>query len=237
LAAYEFTSLAFQGFHNSPLPNLFLRQADPPTTLAVLYPGLNYTCDMPLLYYSTGLLLRRGVDVLQVKADYTAQAFQSRPPDERAGWLLADSAAALQAGLTQRSYARVILIGKSIGTIALAGLIACGAAGGAANGAAGNAAIVWLTPLLHQSTIVEAALAHQGPGLFVVGTADRTYDAAALARILEETAAEALYVEGGDHRLEIESDLYRSLDALRQIMLGIERFIDRLASPAGSVGA
>jgi hypothetical protein len=34
------------------------------------------------------------------------------------------------------------------------------------------------------------------------------HDAAALARILEETAAEALYVEGGDHRLR-SSDLYR----------------------------
>jgi hypothetical protein len=222
MPAYEFTSLAFQGYGEQPVPNLFMRQAGAASTLAVVYPGLNYTCDMPLLYYPANLLLERGADVLQVKADYSGAAFQALPGTERFQWAYADAAAALGAGRAQREYAQVVLIGKSIGTLALAQLISTGAAEGAA--------VIWLTPLLHQPVIVEAALRHPGPALFAVGTGDRTYDTAALARIREATGAEAVFVEGGNHRLEIEGDLYRSLKAMEEVLRGIERFLDRHSS-------
>jgi hypothetical protein len=68
---YEFNSLTFHGFGDKHVPNLFLRQTGSAKILAVEYPGLNYSCDMPLLYYPANLLLDRGADVLQVKADYT----------------------------------------------------------------------------------------------------------------------------------------------------------------------
>jgi predicted alpha/beta-hydrolase family hydrolase len=219
MPSYEFTSLTFQGFGGKPVPNLFLRQAKAATTLAVLYPGLNYTCDMPLLYYPANLLLQHGADVLEVKADYNQPAFQALPGDERLRWAYADASAALQAGRAQRQYNQVVLIGKSIGTLAMAALISAGQVDGAI--------LIWLTPLLHQPVLVQAATGYQGPALFVVGTADSTYDAGELERIRSATQAEAIFVEGGDHRLEVEGELYLSLHRMEEILHGIQEFLLR----------
>ncbi len=223
MSSYEFTSLTFNGFGERPVPNLFLRQEETASILAVEYPGLNYTCDMPLLYYPANLLLGRGADVLQVRADYTLPAFQALTGNERVRWLYADAAAALRAGRAQRDYSQVVLIGKSIGTLALAQLVLMGVAQGAY--------LIWLTPLLHQPFVVDAALQGNNPALFIVGTVDRTYDAAALSGILEATGAETVFVEGGDHRLEIAGDVYRSLHAMQDILRGMEGYLDRHLGP------
>lgn len=222
MPAYKYSSLTIAGFGDRPVPNSFLRQEEPASVLAVEYPGLNYTCDMPLLYYPANLLLQRGADVLQVKTDYTGAAFQALPAEERLRCVYGDASAALQAGRVQRKYSQVVLIGKSIGTLALAALFS--------SGAAQEALAIWLTPLLRQPFLVEAALTAKAPALFVVGTADHTYDAAALERILAANSAngaEALYVEGGDHRLEVEGDTFRSLRNMDEILRGVERFLAR----------
>ncbi len=222
--AYEFTSLVFKGHGEKPVPNLYMRQAEGASILCLMLPGLNYTCDMPLLYYPANLLLQRGADVLQVKADYNVPAFQAASGEERIRWLYGDAAGALHAGLAQRNYSQVVLVGKSIGTLSLAALIANQVAPGSLFE---NVVFLWLTPLLHQPALVSAALACKSPALFVVGTGDRTYDPQALARIRQATGAEALFVEGGDHRLEIAGDLHRSLEAMGDILRGIAVFLDR----------
>jgi hypothetical protein len=222
--AYEFTSLSIIGYGEKPVPNLYMRQAEPASILCLMLPGLNYTCDMPLLYYPANLLLQRGADVLQVKADYTGAAFQAATGEERIRWLSGDAAATLHAGLARRSYTQVVLVGKSIGTLSLAALIANQVAPGSLFE---NVVFLWLTPLLHQPALVAAALACKSPALFGVGTGDRTYDPEALARIRQATGAEALFVEGGDHRLEIDGDLYRSLEAMGSLLRGIAAFLDR----------
>ena len=45
--------------------------------------------------------------------------FHTLPEVERDRWLLADTTAAWRAGLGQRIYERVVLIGKSLGTLAM----------------------------------------------------------------------------------------------------------------------
>jgi pimeloyl-ACP methyl ester carboxylesterase len=219
MSPYEYTSQTFQGFGGKPVPNVFMRQQVGASTLAVLFPGLNYTCEMPLLYYPASLLLQRGADVLEVKTDYTTPAFQALPGDERLRWAYADASAALQAGRAERAYRNIILIGKSIGTLALSQLIASGQAQGAL--------LIWLTPLLHQPALVEAAISHRGPALFIVGTADRTYDPSALDRIRSANGANVIFIEGGNHSLEVEGDIYTSLNSMGEILRGIQGFLER----------
>jgi predicted alpha/beta-hydrolase family hydrolase len=214
---HEITALSIAGYVEAPVPNLFFRQGGTSGKLAVIFPGLRYSCDMPLLYYSTNLLLQHGVDVLQLHTDYTQPGFQSASRPEQAEWMFADALAGVRTGRSQGNYTRLILAGKSIGTLVMASL--------AAKGEAAEAGMIWLTPLLHQPQLVEAALRCKSPALFAVGTGDSTYDPAALARIRTATGAKALILENANHSLEIPGDAFRSLHMLNQVMQAVDELM------------
>ncbi len=211
------SSLSITGYAGKNVPNRFFRQGGAAPTLAVLFPGMNYSCDMPLLFYPLKLLLDRGAEVLQVRADYTVPAYRSLPPEERSAWLAADAQAAVQAARQQGKYSKLVLVGKSIGTIALAHLAPLEP----------EAVSIWLTPLLHNPLVVSAAEHNRGAALFVAGTDDDLYDAAALERIQAATRADAELIRGGDHSLEVEGNFFASLKALDQVMQAIAGFLSK----------
>lgn len=215
-----FTSLLIAGYAGKPVLNRFFEQDQAATKLGIVLPGLGYNCDMPLLYYPTRLLLARGADVLQLRPDYATPEFQSLPGEERAHRAGADALAALHAGLAQRDYLQIILIGKSIGTLAMAHLVSTEAR-------LANAATVWLTPVFRGRRVVEAAMQFKGPAFFVAGTSDTIFDAEAMASIREATNAEALIMQGADHSMEIPGDPLRSLSVLDQVVRAIANFFDR----------
>jgi hypothetical protein len=209
------TTLELTGQHNAPIPNTYFRQPEPATELAIVFPGLRYTCDMPLLYYTTRLLVKRGADVLQLHTDYNRPDFESASPIARAQWIGSDALVSLQAGQSQQSYERVVLVGKSIGTLAMGFLLA--------GGAALQAATIWLTPLLHQPLLVQAACLCSGPALFAVGEADGTYDANAIRQIQQATRAQVVVLADANHSLEVPGDLERSIQHLATVMGAITR--------------
>ena len=213
----KITSIPVSGYAGKTVPNRFFRQEGAARTLAVLFPGLNYSCDMPLLFYPLKLLLAWGAEVLQVRADYTVPAYRSLPPEERAAWLAADARAIVHAARLQSEYTRLVLVGKSIGTIALASLAPLEP----------EAVTIWLTPLLRNPLVTAAAEQNRGAALFVAGTADDLYDAVALKRIQAATQSEAELIEAGDHSLEIRGDFFASLRALEQVMQAVAGFLGR----------
>jgi len=213
------TTLEIAGFAGKPIPNRFFRQEQAADRLGVVFPGLGYNCDMPLLYYPTKLLVERGADVLQLRPDYNVPEFLSLSGEERARRAFADATAALQATLAEHRYQHVTLVGKSIGTMALAHLVATEAQ-------LAGAVTVWLTPLLRIPQVAEAASKFRGPALYVAGTADPNFDADAMTRVQEAAGAEALIVQGADHSMEIRGDLLRSVAILQQIVQAIAGFLD-----------
>jgi dienelactone hydrolase len=215
---YQITSISITGYAGRPVPNLFFRQAQAANTLGVILPGLRYTCDMPLLYYAAQLLLQRKGDVLQLHTNYTGLEYQRAAPSEQARWLAEDALSAVQAGKAQRAYQRLVLVGKSIGTLALAYLV------NAPLGA--EASAIWLTPLLHQAQLVEAALRAKGPALFICGSGDPTYDAAAFQRLAKRQNATGLLIEAANHSLEIPGDLFRSLQMINHVVHGMADFLE-----------
>ena len=214
------TTLEITGYGDQPVSNRFYRQDRAATRLGMVFPGLGYNCDMPLLYYLTKLLLARGADVLQLRPDYNTLEFQSLPGEERARRAGADAKAALRAGLVQRDYSQIVLVGKSIGTLALAHLVSTEAR-------LANAVTVWLTPVFRGRRVVEAAMQLKGPALFVAGTADNIFDAEAMSKVREATGADVLIVEGADHSMEIPGDPLRSLGVLDQVVRAIADLFDR----------
>src|SRR5512147_2415183 len=99
-----FNPLPISGYRDQPVANSFIRQDGETWHLGVILPGIGYSAAMPVCYYP-GLALRgMGADVLNVETAYQRTSFSSLGDKEQLAWLLADAAAALKAGLSQRRY-------------------------------------------------------------------------------------------------------------------------------------
>jgi predicted alpha/beta-hydrolase family hydrolase len=213
------TTLTIQGYRDEAVPNRFLRPQGAINHLAVLLPGFGYTLDMPLFYYAQNLLLERGWDVLRVEYAYnTHPEFQTLPEMERNQWLLADTTAAWRAGLGQRTYDRVVLIGKSLGTLAMGHLLTMA-------DPPPNVGAVWLTPLLAEERLRQQISQYGGPSLFVIGTADPHFDPVVLEKMQVATIGEAVVVRNADHGMDIPGDPIASVRAVERVVEALNLFL------------
>jgi predicted alpha/beta-hydrolase family hydrolase len=219
------TTLSITGHRNDPVPNRFIRPRGAIDKLAMLLPGFGYTCDMPLFYYAENLLTELGWDILRVEYGYSSDPeFREAPDAERRRWLFADAEAVWRAGLAQRSYAEVALIGKSLGTRAMGHLLP-------ADGAAKDMRAVWLTPLLSDAGLCDEIEQRGVPSLFVIGAADPEYDPTALDRLTKATGGAAMVVDGADHGLDIPGNPVASVHELERVMAAMTRFFNPGESP------
>jgi hypothetical protein len=213
-----------------PVPHTFLRQPGEADHLALVLPGTGYTGRMALLHYPTRLLLDAGADALRLEYDYLRRpAFRALPDAAQERRFFGDVEAAARAALARRPYARLTLIGKSVGTLGMGHLLDALEPAGVATAA------VWLTPLLRDEGLRRRIAAHRPPSVFVIGTADPHYDPALLEEVRGATGGRAVLVEGADHGLECPGDVWGSLRALERTL----RAVAALAAeaPAGGPGA
>lgn len=219
----SFKSLAISDYHGAPLSNTFMQQKQAARQLGIVLPGMGYTAHMPVLYYPTRLLTNRGADVLCVEYNYYRKpAFGKAASVERDQWLFADAAAALEAGLAQRAYERIVLVGKSLGTLAMGHLITTDAR-------LAQAPCIWLTPIVRNQTLRQQIKQAKPHSLFVIGTADSHYDPESLTAVVEATRGQSLVIEGADHSLEIAGDIPESLRALERIVQAVTAFLDEVS--------
>ena len=213
----SFKTLEIRGYRNELVPNTLLWQEKEARQVAVIFPGVGYTCHMPLLYYPSQALLALGMDVLWVEYNYIRQpAYRMLSGAEQNQWLIADVAAACKNVRAQRAYQEIVLIGKSMGTRAMAQLIATDAR-------LAQCRDVWLTPVLRDDTVREQIRSRR-QALVVIGTADPYYDSAYLAELQAETPSRVLVVQDADHSMEIKGDVRSSLMVLEKVTLAIEVF-------------
>jgi hypothetical protein len=219
MSSLGIASLHIIGYNNQPIPNRYFKH-EQASYLALIFPGLRYTCDMPLLYYLTQIFLDHGVDVLQINSDYTTESVKALQPAERLQVMVTDAQAALATAFPGSGYASLILAGKSIGTLSLAMLLA--------SGIAGEAACIWLTPLLHYPFVVDSAIQHPGPELFIASQADETFELESMELIKKQKNIKATVFEDGDHSLLISGDTFKSLDIMNQVVHAYSDFVESL---------
>ncbi|HLE15712.1 MAG TPA: hypothetical protein VI776_13275 [Anaerolineales bacterium] len=212
---FDITSLEISRQDGGSVPNRYYRQAGSPQALAVLFPGLRYTCDKPLLHYTTSALTTLGMDVLQLWTDYNRAEFASLSQAEQVLWYLEDARSALQTGQGQRTYSRLVLVGKSIGTLTMALLV------GQGDSAYIQASTIWLTPLLNLPIVAQAAQSLQGKALIAGGSGDATFDLQILQAIRAQRNVKILVFEGANHSLEIPGEPRRSVQILGEVVQGI----------------
>ncbi|MER3459557.1 MAG: hypothetical protein C4309_13855, partial [Chloroflexota bacterium] len=85
------TTLQISGYQGEPVPNTFFQHGGATDHIAIVLPGVRYTCPMPLLYYPTRLLLSMGADVLWVEYTYDQRpGFWALSEAERERWFITD---------------------------------------------------------------------------------------------------------------------------------------------------
>lgn len=197
------------------VPNTFIRQ-DHSEHLAIVFPGLGYNADMPLLYYIARLLTHKNADVLQLRYDYQTKAFQSLSPNVQQQRIITDCTAAYDAAM-KHSYSKITLVGKSLGTLALGQLLTTRAD-------LTRTTFIYLTPLFRQKHLHEQILSVKHRSLFVIGTKDSHYDPQVLAETEQATGGESLVIEGANHSLECDNPL-ESPRIMQNVLERLEKII------------
>lgn len=212
-------SLAITAHDGKPLPNRLIQARDTNDRIALIFPGRGYTCAMPLLYYATRALVDNGYDVLHVEYHYDPADFPEPAGDRWRDALRLDVEGAYAAVVAEGQYNSVLLLGKSLGTIAIALLLAN-------HPELAESDCIWLTPLISIDRVREVIASHASRSLVVIGSLDPHHNQKRLHEI-EVAGAAVVVIDRADHGLEIPDDLESSIEALRQTTMAIERFSNK----------
>ena len=89
--------------------------------IACLFPGIGYTCDRPLLYYSRKLLKELGWEVVPVPYTGFPSGVKGHPEKMlQSAQMALEQAESILKDIDWKDYSDVLLIGKSIGTVVCA---------------------------------------------------------------------------------------------------------------------
>ena len=215
---FTHTTLDIQGDRAGEITNQFIQQANTSDRLAVLYPGMRYSCDRPLLYYTTEILLSRGYDVLQLWSNYGTAEFDQLSQSEKTIQLISDGQALLRAGQEMSTYQQTMLCGKSLGTLTMAFILN-------QDQHLNRAATVWFTPLIHLPPVAQAIQEISAPAFVAGSQADATFSSGSLDKIKSNSNVQVFSTDGADHSLEIPGDPNQSLQILNQVMAELSAFI------------
>ena len=179
--------------------------------LAVLFPGIGYTNDRPLLYYSAYVARHAGYDVK--KLEFTGLpdgVFNDEKKIMQCFEMSLNQATQALSGIDFSQYVDVIFISKSLGT-AVAAVYASKHDTGARH--------IWYTPLDKS-----LSLAKPGTGIAFHGTSDPWADTSVLSGICEKRNIPLHIIENANHSLET-GDLATDLTILDNILSSITDFI------------
>ena len=181
--------------------------------LAVMFPGIGYTTDRPLLYYASKLAAKYGYE--SVRLDFRSikggkEAF-SHP--ETLKTLLGqgiDTAMAGLKGTDFSAYEDIIFISKSYGTVIAAAI---------ARQQNIPAKQLYLTPIPSFAEFVK-----DGEGTAFFGTSDPFADADEIGQICREKGLKYHRIADANHSLETE-DVYRNIEVLKEVLQEVEKMI------------
>lgn len=180
--------------------------------LACLFPGIGYTCDKPLLYYSGKLLKRMGWEVVPVPYSGFPDKVKGDPEKMKlCAEMALEQAEDLLRGISWDRYDEILFVGKSVGTVV------CGAYA-VKHGI--SCRKVLFTP-------VEATFSFPaGEAVAFHGTADPWADTGAIRARCREQGVLLVETEGANHSLET-GDVEKDIKELRKVMKAVREFVLR----------
>ena len=180
--------------------------------IAVLFPGIGYTCDKPLLYYSEKLVRERGYEVVRVPYGNFPPNVKGDPVKMYQCFVSArQQAEDLLAGIDWAKYEDILFFSKSVGTAAALSYAAEHCL---------RARQVLYTPLEETFRFPAAA---EGTIVFH-GTADPWAKTEEITRIREEKGFPLFLTKKANHSLEC-GKVSKDIKTIREVMKTVEEFI------------
>ncbi len=192
-----------------PLMHKFYRQEREAGGLLVLLPGGNYGVDGPMLYYLSEILQAAGWDSLAVTYGY--QTRMEELSLETIPGLVGECVAAVQHLLSERSYPRIGLAGKSIGASVAAHICKLESELAAAR-------LVLFNPPFGHPFFDSTFMDSKQPAFLATGTADRFYNEAAIEALRASRVFELCVIDNADHSMDVVGNLEASLEAVKQVV-------------------
>ena len=172
--------------------------------LVIMFPGVVYTMDFPLLYYASFLYEARGYEQIHMK--YNSIFFEPDLTREEKSLRVRDYVWEKAKDIDFSEYDEVVFLSKSFGTAE---------AGYLAEKLGINPTQIYLTPVPRALPYIKEA------DTVVIGTADEVYPEC--KTYFAEHGIQPMYVEGADHSLEVKGKPFESLEILRDVMKHIDR--------------
>jgi hypothetical protein len=211
--------LTIKGYNGRSLKNTLFRHSTDTQKVAIIFPGLAYNSQMPLLHYTIETIIDSGLNVLTVDYDYSNNPeFLNQSQTVRSDWLIEDVEAALKVITDEENQEVVCLVGKSLGTLALGHLLET-------REDLRDAKTIWLTPLIKNPELLEQMLAYTKDAILVIGAKDPHYDSDIIDRLNATTQLGGIVIEEANHSLEIEGAVTKSLRVLMQIVSVLQQFL------------
>ncbi|MCU7744528.1 alpha/beta hydrolase [Priestia megaterium] len=183
--------------------------------ICFMFSGLGYTYEKPLLYYVTMLMLKHGIDVVQIHYAYSKE-LMTKSTDEIADVMMQDIDLVLQDVLSHSDYKNIIFAGKSIGTIPLIQRVM-------KDEVYKDAVMLLLTPLLTRTELFESLLESNHKGLIAIGARDHYYTEEVYQ--LKTNKMNIQVIENADHSLDVLYSPAESLRELETVLDGIEQLL------------
>lgn len=178
--------------------------------IAVVFPGIGYHRDKPLLYHACRLAGQRGYEIVCAQYQTLPSGVKGNPQKMREAFEIALTQVEEQlAGCDFSSCDKVLFVSKSIGTAVAAAYDARRRIG------AGH---VYYTP------VAESFQAMGGEGIVFHGTADDWAQTEVIRAECEKRGLSLFVTQGANHSMET-GNVLADLDILRQIMEETDRYI------------
>lgn len=179
-------------------------------TLAVIMPGIGYTLDRVSLEYSSELCLELGYDVLKI--EYGFQIGRREFNSEEEFNIIAEESVALLKSSLNKTYKRIVFIGKSIGTCVQNVL----------NNRVDNIDVVniYLSPI---NKTVEMGMINNS--LVIIGNEDPLITRENVNQISNLSGVKLIRIDGANHALNIEGDAVKSLEVQLNIIKCIKKYL------------
>lgn len=192
------------------IPQTYTHDSIASDSLIVLFPGMGYTCEKPLLYYARTKAEDMSMDVLCI--DYGIEGFDKARIEESLHPVKELSYQAVKEVLRHTDYKHVYFISKSIGTIA---------AGYTRERLKRDIPQFYLTPL--PQTI--PYMTHPDD-IAISGTSDPMMPLEGLKQ-LKQSGIHVRIVEGADHSLQISKNTDKSVEILVDVLKLYDDFLKR----------
>ena len=179
--------------------------------IACLFPGIGYTCDKPLLYYSWKLLKGPGWEVVPVQySGFPAGVKGNAEKMQKCAQFALTKAEELLREIDWNEYSDILFIGKSIGTVVCAAYAECHAL---------QCRQILFTPV---EATFQFADRH---AIAFHGTADPWADTKEIEKACRKLEIPLYKTEDANHSLET-GDVDADIKEIRKIMRIVRKYIE-----------